>query len=56
MFQVQSSQKQKEKVIPELKPSMARAPKLRKKLPVEQQPGLKMGVSLEYYDPEKHNK
>jgi hypothetical protein len=56
LFPVQSSVRQKEDIIPELKPSMARAPKLRKRTPIEQLPGHKIGRTLETYDPKKHNK
>jgi len=53
---LQTTVKTVEPIIPELKPSMARAPrKPRKKDPVKQ-PGLRVGEDIERYVPAKHNK
>lgn len=56
LFPIQSSTKQKEDIIPELKPSMARAPKLRKRKPIEQRSNVRIGGALDVYEPKKHNK
>lgn len=38
----------------ELKPSMARAPRLKKRVPLERAAGNRAGVDYEVYDPKKH--
>lgn len=53
---IQTSQKTKEPVIPELKPSMARAPRMTRKVVVTKRIGARAGVDYEVYNPAIHNK
>jgi hypothetical protein len=45
-----------QQIIPDLKPSMAFAPKVRKKKPVVQKPNARAGVDYEVYKPSIHSK
>jgi hypothetical protein len=42
--------------VPELKPSMARAPKLKKKVNILHTSKARVGIHYDVYDPSKHNK
>lgn len=55
-YQLQTAEKQKDDVTSTLFPSLPKAPKLRKKTPLEHLPGLRIGFEIERYDPKKHNK
>lgn len=50
-LQVQTSKRQKEPVIPDLKPSLPRAPKLIRKKPKERDMSLRLGRDIPAYDP-----
>jgi len=52
---VQTSKRQKEDIVPELKPSMARAPRMKKKEDILKAPRALAGIHYEVYKPEKHN-